>query len=208
MQTRTIQWLDRSGKLVPLFAKPGVYRAPRFSPDGKRLALSAIDGGNEDIWVYDLERDAMTRLTFDPVSDDQPLWTPDGHWIAYGSDESGRPEVYVRSFPEPTGRWQISVNGGIMPRWAHSGREIFYRSGDSLISVAVTTRPAFTVGQRKVLFVRPYFGIASHAQYDVSPNDRQFVMVREGSERPGLVLALNWFEELRRRSSSGAPTSR
>ncbi len=84
---RIIQWMDSSGKLTPLLAKPGFYFDPRFSPDGKRLALVINESGNDDIWVYDWQRDAMTRLTFDPQSDDSPVWTPDGRYIAYRSQD-------------------------------------------------------------------------------------------------------------------------
>ena len=130
--------------------------------------------------------------------------SPDGQWMAYVSDESGRDEVYVRSFPEASGRWQISVDGGLEPRWAHSGRALFYRTGDSLVSVAVTTRPAFVQGQRSLVFMRPYFtGDTHHAHWDVAPGDQAFVFIRQGIETPSLVVALNWFEELKRRSAGG-----
>ena len=82
----TIQWLDRAGKTEALLAKPGDYLTPRFSPDGKRLALSAVEGGNTDIWIYEWQRDTMTRLTFDPVFDFHPVWTPDGRHIVYRSE--------------------------------------------------------------------------------------------------------------------------
>ncbi|MBK5294793.1 MAG: serine/threonine-protein kinase, partial [Acidobacteriia bacterium] len=91
MQGRTIQWMDSSGKLSPLLNKPGIYRTPQFSPDGKRLAMSLIEGGNEDIWIYDWQRDTMTRLTFDTASDHSPVWSPDGRYIAYRSEDG----VYI-----------------------------------------------------------------------------------------------------------------
>ncbi|MFI5214648.1 MAG: hypothetical protein ACHQU8_08935, partial [Gemmatimonadales bacterium] len=296
---RALVLVDRNG-VERILGEMVNLLGPRFSPDGRRIALYSTEGRTIDVRIFDLQRGTLSRLTFDgnnvypewtpdgrhvsfysvragsqaadlywtaadgsgtaqvlyaapgsqseiawvpgghsfvfrqtaPVSSKQELWTlpldsprtpkpylqtafnetapeisPDGHWIVYVSDESGRSEVYVRTFPEPAGRWQISVNGGSEPRWGHSGRELFYRSGDSLLSVAVTTRPTFTVGQRKVLFVRSYFGVAAHAHYDVSPDDRQFVMVRQGSERPGLVVALNWFDELKRRSVAGSSTA-
>ncbi|MFI5214650.1 MAG: hypothetical protein ACHQU8_08945, partial [Gemmatimonadales bacterium] len=297
--SRTLVLVDRNGverQLSNMFA----LSAPRFSPDGRRIALSSVEGRSTDIRLYDLQRQTLSRLTFEgnnffpewtpdgrrvsfysiqrpgaqgadlywaaadgsggaqvllsaPSNQTEMAWapggrslvfrqlstagkaelwvlpadsprtprpylqgafnygspavSPDGHWVAYVSDESSRTEIYVRSFPEPAGRWQISVNGGSSPRWAHSGRELYYRSGDSLVSVGVTTRPTFTVGQRKVLFARPYLTLAAHAMYDVSPDDRRFVMVREGSDRPGLVVALNWFDELKRRSASGSPAA-
>jgi len=81
----TIQWLDSAGKTQPLLAKQGSYYSPRLSPDGKRLAVAVRDGANEDIWVYDSERDTLSRLSFDPAPDGHPIWTPDGKHIVYRS---------------------------------------------------------------------------------------------------------------------------
>jgi len=80
-----IQWMDREGKIQPLRAAPGVYRAIRFSPDGRRLALEILERGNRDVWVYEWERDTLSRLTFDPSDDTTPVWTPDGRRIAFSS---------------------------------------------------------------------------------------------------------------------------
>ena len=82
-------WLDSSGKTQPLVAKPGVYVSPRVSPDGRRLALSAVTDKGQDIYVYDIERDAMTQLTFDGRANVWPLWTPDGKHIIYESGSNG-----------------------------------------------------------------------------------------------------------------------
>jgi serine/threonine protein kinase/Tol biopolymer transport system component len=84
----TVAWLDGAGKTQPLLAKPGVYGRPNLSPDGRRLALVVTDGSGADIWVYDWQRDTMTRLTFDGkvVS---PVWTPDGRYIVFASAGAG-----------------------------------------------------------------------------------------------------------------------
>ncbi|MBK5294619.1 MAG: PD40 domain-containing protein, partial [Acidobacteriia bacterium] len=79
----TIQWMDQAGKTEPLQAKPGLYFLPRFSPDGKRIALILTQGGDTDVWAYDWQRDTMTRLTFDPGSESFPVWTPDGTHLFY-----------------------------------------------------------------------------------------------------------------------------
>ncbi len=76
--------------------------------------------------------------------------------MAYISDESGRAEVYVRPYPDPGGRWQVSLDGGTEPRWSPTGREIFYRSGDRMMAAAVKTQGGFEVGSRTQLFEGPY----------------------------------------------------
>jgi WD40 repeat protein len=101
----TFQWLDRAGKREPLLAKPGLYNAPSLSPDGKRLALSLRDGTNQDVWIYDPQRDSMTRLTFGGLPNDGPVWTPDGRNIVFASlgngimwtraDGAGQPQPLV-----------------------------------------------------------------------------------------------------------------
>ena len=104
-QEGTIQWLDSSGKLEALLAKPGVYAYPRFSPDGKRLAVSVGDYYKSDIWVYELQRDKMTRLTFGGNGQHSPVWSPSGNYVIYEifgqgifrmkADGSGKPELLV-----------------------------------------------------------------------------------------------------------------
>ena len=91
-----VVWLDSSGKTQPLLAKPGIYYTPRISPDGRRLALGADTGKGQDIYVYDMQRDAMSRLTFDGKANAWPLWTPDGKHIIYGS-LGGRSLWWIRA---------------------------------------------------------------------------------------------------------------
>ena len=89
VQNVSIYWMDREGKFTPLRDTPGAYTHPAFSPDGKRLALEINDGKRYDIWVYDWERDTLTRLTFAGESNRDPVWTPDGQRITYSSQEKG-----------------------------------------------------------------------------------------------------------------------
>jgi len=102
----TVQWLDAAGKTQPLLAKAGVYQYPSLSPDGQRLAFTLTEGGNQDIWVYEWQRDTMTRLTFGPTASFYPLWTPDGRYILLRSaggifwtrsDGSGKPQTLTQS---------------------------------------------------------------------------------------------------------------
>jgi serine/threonine-protein kinase len=86
---RTLVWVDREGQEEPLAAEPQGYEYPRISPDGSRLAVSVSESEAEDVWIYDLEREILTRLTFDPATDHNPLWTPDGQRIVFDSGRDG-----------------------------------------------------------------------------------------------------------------------
>ena len=130
--------------------------------------------------------------------------SPDGRWIAYHSNESGRDEVYARPFPDvASGKWQISSAGGSHPVWARSGRELFYRSSDEMMemmAVAIETEPAFSAGNPTGLFEDPYFRNVRRV-YDISLDGRRFLMIKEGSSNDApreLRVVLNWFEELKR----------
>ena len=128
----------------------------------------------------------------------------DGRWLAYVSNNTGRNEVYVRPFPDwGSGLVQVSNDGGDDPVWAHNGRELFYRNGaNELVAVQVSADPTFVAGQQEVLFPMDGYLIGSgHAMYDVSLDDRRFVMLRTDVDAGDtqLILVENWFEELRQR---------
>jgi serine/threonine-protein kinase len=138
-----------------------------------------------------------------------PELSPDGRWMAYQSSESGKFEVYVRPFPDvDSGRWQISADGGIEPLWARSGRELFYRNGEALMTVPISAGASFAYGNPRLVLKGPYIGNAQGGRaYDVSPDGRRFLMLKQAptsgdaSEpaRPTITVVLNWFEELKRR---------
>jgi dipeptidyl aminopeptidase/acylaminoacyl peptidase len=85
----SIIWMDSEGKTEPLLPTPRDYENPSFSPDGKRLAVQINEGSNIDLWVYELERETLSRLTFDEGQDGMPVWTPDGQRVAFTSDRGG-----------------------------------------------------------------------------------------------------------------------
>jgi serine/threonine-protein kinase len=102
----SLQWLERGGDTQPLLAKPGPYGTPRLSPDGQRLALTVAGGSNSDIWIYEWQRDTMTRLTFGGGSNGNPAWSPDGRYIVFEarggmfstrSDGAGQPKPLTQS---------------------------------------------------------------------------------------------------------------
>jgi Tol biopolymer transport system component len=302
---RTLVWVERKGKEQPLAAQPNDYRSPHISPDGTRLALGIFAGNNKsDIWIWDLVRETMTRLTFDEASSN-PLWTldgkrvafvtgsqpanyvvcwkaadgtggdeklgsvpgrtvipwswssdgkilvtlgyggatnfdigslsmegehkwkpllqekyvelqpkisPDGRWMAYRSNESGKNEIYVRPFPDINkGRWQVSTSGGDTPLWSPNGRELFYRNGDSVMAVTVEAGQTFKCGKPEPLFrgtYTPESPTGAMHPWDISPDGKRFLMMKElgsvsaeaGPRKINIVL--NWFEELKQRVSA------
>jgi hypothetical protein len=135
-----------------------------------------------------------------------PTLSPDGHWLAYSSNETGRDEVFVQPFPNASqGKWQVSTGGGTEPVWAHSGRELFYRgtTNNDIIAVDVTAIPggAFRAGAPRVLFAS---GVdtgsgADERQYAVTPDDRHFVIARSvGAAESELMVVQGFIEELKR----------
>jgi eukaryotic-like serine/threonine-protein kinase len=131
-------------------------------------------------------------------------FSPDGRWLAYVSNESGRPEIYVQPYPGPGGKWQISTEGGTEPLWNRNGRELFYRSGKKMMAVQITTQPAFAASKPTMLFERDYAAsefLATGIAYDVSPDGQRFLMVKESDQAAAATqinVVLNWFQELKR----------
>jgi serine/threonine-protein kinase len=300
-----VMWVDRSGRTSPLWEERGSYANPRLSPDGKRLSLTVLREGNWDIWVYDLERSVSTRLTFDEGSDTEQIWSPDGEYIAYSSDqngpdnlylkradgsgdverltesgnpewatswssdgrfitylttgaafdlwivpldgdrkpeeflatsfteqngafspdgrwmaymsnESGRSEVYVRPFPTRGGKWQVSDGGGGFPRWSGSGHELFYRTDDGIMVASVESAgDTFRAGKPQPVFQGTFRGGAAglplagnnFADYDVTADGQRFVMFPAADDdgagqHPHVTFVTHWFDDLRRTFSS------
>ena len=143
-------------------------------------------------------------------SESAPAISPDGRWLAYESNESGRPEVYVRPFPAvDDGRWTVSTGGGTEPRWAPNGRELFFtnRSGGwmtpgVLMSAPVKAGSTFIAGQPTAVLKIP---AGASAAYDVAPDGRFLFhfqrSMREGEKAPRqeIIIVQNWFEELKAR---------
>ena len=129
--------------------------------------------------------------------------SPDGRWLAYQSDASGRHEIYVRPFPNvEEGQWLISSGGGTRPLWAPHGRELFYLApGTRLMAVGVQTEPSFAPGNAEEVFAGgDYAPPAVGRTYDISPDDERFLMIKEsaGGDSTEFVVIINWFEELKR----------
>jgi Tol biopolymer transport system component len=174
--------------------------------DGRWLVLrrSFAEPGGGDIYAARMGDTTLVPLLTTSAREMSPAVSPDGRWLAYVSDESGQPEVYVRPFPEvATARWQVSASGGTVPVWAHSGRELFFLNGrQELTSLTLTPGPSFAVGQPRVLFPAAQYVLTGNAGvYDISPDDKRFVFVRASTGGGGteLVVVEHWFDELKGR---------
>jgi len=177
------------------------------SRDGRWLVVrrSVNEPGNGDIYGVKIGDSTLVPLLTTPAREVSPALSPDGRWLAYESDESGTSEIYVRPFPDvASARWQISLNGGTAPVWAHSGRELFYLNGrQELVSVELRPGPTLGVGEPRALFPANAYTFAGNFQlYDVAPDDRRFLMIRGdvAGVATELILTQNWFEELRART--------
>jgi eukaryotic-like serine/threonine-protein kinase len=278
---------------TPIMRETGVYSTPRFSPDGKQIAMTVFTASAEDIYVYDIGRNTLNRVTTEGVNN-RPEWTsdgkdlifistranktavwhapadgsghaellydppydtfeavmspdmkwlvfrtapgaehsrdilavrlddpktivpiatgatttesmphlsPDGKWIVYMSNETGRFEIYVKPFPGTGARVPVSDNGGTEPLWGRSGRSLYYRGPNGeVVEVAVTTGTSFAIGERKVVLTGDYLTDSSHPDYDVSPDGRFLMLKRIGAEAQPIVVH-NWGRELREKTA-------
>ena len=190
---------DSSGPAEILLERPGTQLPRSWSPDGKDLLYIAVEGtgGKLDIWALPIEGDREPwKVLESPFVDNHPAVSPNGRWMAYQSDESGRDEVYVQAFTDGGRRWPISTGGGTTPRWSPSGRELFYRNDQELMAVEVETEPDFQVQTPRVLFEASF----RLGHYDVAPDGQRFLFVVpvEGLAPDQINVVLNWAEELKR----------
>ncbi len=283
-----------AGGTEPILSDPQAYGYPRFSPDGKRIALTIASGPVSDVWIYELDSRTLTRLTSGLSFNERPEWSPDGrrvlfradrnapsiwwqpvdrsepaipllthgvaryyegvltpdgkfivyqedsagsnveyqavsgdgssrsiassaadevmprvspdgHWVAFMTDESGSNEVVVQPFPGPGPRIQVSTGGGTEPVWSRDGKRLFYRGGRKFIAANVVTSPTFAVVSRDVLFDDVFQpGVSPHANYDVSLDGRQLLLL-QGVDRQGLIVVHNWADEIRARLRQTPP---
>lgn len=201
---------DGSGRAEQL-TKGTTTRVPTsLSPDGTSLVVRLRgDDGSWDLGVVHLdgERDQSILLAT-PFDEHSGMISPDGRWLVYTSNESGRDEIYVTSFPEVEGKWPLSTEGGTEPMWSPNGKEIFYRNGGMMMAVSVTTEPNFISGKPSLLFEGDYSADLDFpsANYDVTADGQQFLMIRpEGSSSQTLNVILNWFDELERLVPTDVP---
>jgi eukaryotic-like serine/threonine-protein kinase len=154
-----------------------------------------------DIWTLSVSDRKATPFLATPFQEGSPQFSPDGRWIAYGSTESGTPEVFVQTFPASGGKWQISTGGGFYPRWRRDGKELYYIAPDGeLLAVEVATGSKFAAGKPKPLFRTRIKVFDIGYQYDVSPDGSRFLIntLDENAATSSITVVQNWTAELRK----------
>ena len=169
------------------------------------LAFSRITAAkSSDVYVLSLGgAPNPSPLVTSAAFDGGAQFSPDGRFIAYASDESGQLEVYVRSYPMSDRKWPVSTRGGTGPRWNRNGKEIFYRSGNKIMAADVTvTGDNVVLSTPHQLFDQRYaYGAnTALANYDVTVDGKEFIMIKNDPGASHLNVVLNWFDELAQRA--------
>jgi serine/threonine protein kinase len=195
-----------------LLTNIGSMQSPEsWSPDGKTLAFTQMDDpqSGSDIYMLSLDGDRQPHVFWrTKFSEGSPKFAPNGKWVAYSSNESGQPEVYVSAYP--TGeKIPISNNGGTDPLWRHDGRQLYYRLGDLMMVVDISYGSSLEVSKPRVLWRGNYLagagsscGMAgpTSANYDVTPDGERFLMIEDASPNAECALlrvVSNWSLELK-----------
>ena len=189
---------DGSGSVKPVYTSPLLDFPGTFTPDGRTVLFRQTNPTTGfDILAVDVADSlhvarVVLQTRFNEMS---PALSPDGKWMAYVSDETARNEVYLRQYPVGEARWAVSVDGGSEPVWRRDGRELFFRNGSGMYAVSVESAPGAAaphIGKVTLLFSGPYARNDRWADYDVTPDGRQFVMVRNDASTAQLQVATDW----------------
>lgn len=222
---RTVAWAaSRSDLMRGIFRRPAdgsgseelVWRLDKhahvrdWSPDGHTLVLEIQDPVlNNDIWRLSLDGTPTSTVFLQtPFNERNSRLSPNGRWLAYVSDESGRDEIYIQSFPQAGSKLQVSSSGGDQPVWSRNGRSLFFRGGGVVQEIAFQPGTPGTAGRATALFPdrfeNPQAG--SHTGYDVFPDGR-FLMIQSHAQpnaREEIVVVVNWIEELKQQVPAAA----
>ncbi|PYR78894.1 MAG: hypothetical protein DMF87_13060 [Acidobacteria bacterium] len=207
-----VETADGTGSATRLTESANLQAPSAITDDGTRVVVSELTPTRQrDLRLLTLTpTPRLEPLLETPFEERGGIVSPDGRWLAYESNSSGRFEVYIRPFPNVSdGQWQVSNAGGVQPLWARSGRELFYLAPDgALLTVPVDPRGAtWSAGTSTKLVAGRYFtgnSVYTARQYDVSPDGQRFLMIKEGGGTdqtavpPQIVVVQHWTEELKR----------
>jgi Tol biopolymer transport system component len=210
-ESENIYWqpADGSSPMERLTQSEYPHYPASWSPNGETLAfVQSQPGSGNDILLLHRRDRKVTSFLNTRFAESYPEFSPDGRWITYVSNESGRAEVYVQPFPGPGGKWPISNEGGTQPLWSRDGRQLFYRKPNQVWVVDVQTGSGFSASKPRLLFEQPgYSGGGPLRTWDISPDGQRFLMVKleERKSQPvtEMILVQNWFEELKRLVPTG-----
>jgi len=185
-----------------LLSRPGGQSPFSWSPDGRVLAFAELNPQTGwDLWSTTDTGEAHPLLAT-RANENVPEFSPDGHWLAYVSDESGRREVLVRPFPSLNQKFAISTEGGAEPIWRRDGKELFYRNRDTVMSVMIDTSSGFTASSPHALFSGSYASASETGDphFEAAADGQRFVMVKPDRSGSQIVVVLDWVEELKARA--------
>ena len=192
---------DGSAPAESLLAGPGAQVEAVVAPNGRDVVVRMFNINGATMPSLGLFRIGETKirdlLRMPRASVLMPRLSPDGHWLTYMSNESGRNEIYVRAFPSMGDRVLVSEDGGEEPLWSADGRTLYYRTRSQLVAARVKTSPTFEVLDRHPLFEAGYSVNSAHANYDVTRDGRHFVLPRSVSADAPVVVVMNWLSNLR-----------
>jgi serine/threonine-protein kinase len=191
---------DGSGTAEALLTRPEIQHPGAFAPDGT-LLFDDVGPGGWDVWALTPGRPETLRpLLASPANESSASVSPDGRWLAYMSNESGRNQVYVQSFPGAESRRQVSIEGGEEPQWSRAGTELFFRNVNAMVAIDVTLGSAFSHGKPRILFEGSYsYDVAGTVSYAVTRDGQRFLMRETPLDPAGrLQVVINWFTELQR----------
>jgi dipeptidyl aminopeptidase/acylaminoacyl peptidase len=180
-----------------------------WSPDGHVVAFTQVSPETgADVYVLDIADRKPRPFAQTRFAEGSPKFSPDGRWIAYTSNESGRNEIYVQAYPGPGAKIQVSVDGGTDAVWRLKGGDLYYRQGDKMMAVQVSTGSTFQAAKPRVLWTGRYaHGLGSQcgppgttsSNYDVTPDGERFLMIKQDETAPAQInVVLNWTAELQR----------
>jgi serine/threonine-protein kinase len=198
---------DGIGSIEQLTDTPYYHFAHSFTPNGDKLLFTETRslGGNYDISVLTMSDESTSELLLaTEFTELHPQVSPDGRWLAYASDRTGDPEVYVRPYPDvDSAVWQVSVGGGIQALWSQDSKELFYWGHAEMMSVQIETTPDFRAHRPEPLFSLQDYVFTGNRNFDLDRTNERFLMVRKPSEDEiptnRIVIVQNWLDEVARK---------